>query len=286
MMGKKFKGIGCPCVTPFDEDENLDLITLRELIDFLVNNEINALITTSFTGEAYSLTDEEYHQIIDTVVDQVNEAVPIYVTLPTESTKRLFSIAEYAIKAGVDGFVLSPPLIPTFTESELVSHYEYLSSKIDHNILFVNDPDRCGIDLSVELIKKISKVSNIVGMIELSSDFKKISQISSEVKDDFLVYTGRGLLFPQALTEGGVEGAIVPIANIVPNLLVELYESFRVDMKERFEELQTKLIPLNIGLKLGSYPATIKACLNLLGVFVGDPRRPLHALHENDLEKL
>ncbi len=285
-MGKKFKGIGCPCVTPFNQDESLDLIGLRELIDFLINSEINAIIPTGSSGEHYSLSDEEYHQVIDTVLDQVNGAVPVYIGLPSESKIRLLEIAKYATDAGADGFVVYPPKIPTLSAQELISHYESISKNITNFTLFVNNPDGCGIDLPVESIRRISKFAHTVGMVELSSDFKKISQISSEVSDDFRVYTGRGLLFPQALKEGGVEGAIIPSANVVPNLHVELYEAFNVEMKERFEEIQTKLLPLEIGLKLGSFPSAIKASLNLLGVNVGNPRKPLFPLSDSDLEKL
>ncbi|NHJ32857.1 MAG: dihydrodipicolinate synthase family protein [Asgard group archaeon] len=285
-MGKKFKGIGCPCVTPFDEEEALDLTKLREFIDFLINSEINAIIPASNCGESYTLTDIEYHQLIDTVIDQVNNAVPIYVGLPTESITHILSIAKYATEAGVDGLVLYPPRIPVLTVQELVKHIELVSSKVDNNLLFVNDPDHCKLDLSIELISKISKFNNIVGLVELSSVFKKIPQISAQVSDGFLVYTGRGLLVPQAIKEGGVEGAIVPSANVVPNLLCELYEAYNVEVKDRFEELQTKLIPLEIGLKLGSFPAAIKASLNMLGVNVGNPRSPISALSEGDLEKL
>jgi len=285
-MGKKFKGIGCPCVTPFDEEEELDLTKLRELIDFLINNEINAIIPASNCGESYSLTDTEYHQLIDTVIDQVNNAVPIYVGLPTESKTHILSVAKYATDAGADGLVLYPPRIPNLTIQELVKHFELISSKVDNNLLVVNDPDHCNLDLSVELIAKISKFSNVVGLIELSNDFKKIPKISSQVSDGFLVYTGRGLLVPQAIKEGGVEGAIVPSANVVPNLLSELYEAYNVEVKDRFEEIQAKLIPLEIGLKLGSFPAAIKAGLNMLGVNVGKPRNPISSLSEGDLEKL
>ncbi len=285
-MGKKFKGIGCPCVTPFNQDESLDLIGLRELIDFLINCEINAIIPAGRSGESYSLSDEEYHQVIDTVIDQVNGAVPVYIGLPSESITRLLEIAKYATDAGADGFVVYPPKIPTLSAHELISHYEAISKNVTNYTLFVNNPDRNSIDLSVESIKKISKFDHTVGIVELSSDFKKISQISSEVSADFRVYTGRGLLFPQALKEGGVEGAIIPSANVVPNLLVELYEAFNVEMKERFEEIQTKLLPLEIGLKLGSFPAAIKASLNLLGVNIGNPRKPIFPLLGRDLEKL
>lgn len=285
-MGKKFKGIGCPCVTPFDEEDSLDLTSLRELVDFLINSEINAIIPASNCGESYSLSDTEYHQLIDTVIDQVNNAVPIYVGLPTESNNHILSIAKYATDAGVDGLVLYPPRIPSLTMQELVKHFEFISSKVDSNLLVVNDPDQCKLDLSVELISKISKFNNVVGLLELSSDFKKIPKISAQVSDGFLVYTGRGLLVPQAIKEGGVEGAIVPSANVVPNLLCELYEAYNVEVKDRFEEIQTNLIPLEIGLKLGSFPAAIKAGLNMLGVNVGNPRSPISSLSEGDLEKL
>ncbi|MHA1122901.1 MAG: dihydrodipicolinate synthase family protein [Candidatus Heimdallarchaeota archaeon] len=285
-MGKKFKGIGCPCVTPFDKEEALDLAKLRELVDFLINSEINAIIPASNCGESYSLTDTEYHQLIDTVIDQVNNDVPIYVGLPTESNTHILSIAKYATEAGVDGLVLYPPRIPSLTIQELVKHFEFISSKVDSNLLVVNDPNHCKHDLSVELISKISKFDNVVGLVELSSDFKKISQISAQVSDGFLVYTGRGLLVPQAIKESGVEGAIVPSANVVPNLLCELYEAYNAEVKDRFEEIQTMLIPLEIGLKLGSFPTAIKASLNMLGVSVGNPRSPISTLSEGDLEKL
>ncbi|MHA1739663.1 MAG: dihydrodipicolinate synthase family protein [Candidatus Heimdallarchaeota archaeon] len=285
-MPKKFKGIGCPCVTPFNEDGTIDITSLRELVDYLINSEINAIIPTASCGESYTLSDEEYHLIIDTVVDQVNNAVPVYVGMPSESPNRLLKIADYATKAGADGVVIYPPKIPTLTSNELVAHYQDVCSKIEKNVLIVNDPDNCGVDLSVKLISKIAKFSHVVGIIELSSNFKKISEISSAVSTDFLVYTGRGLLVPQAIIEGGVEGAIVSSANVVPNLLVELYESYTVELNDRFMEIKDKLLPLEIGLKLGTFPAAIKASLNLLGVEVGNPRKPVSPLSEGDVEKL
>jgi len=285
-MPKKFKGIGCPCVTPFNEDGSIDLTSLRELVDFLINNEINAIIPTSSSGESYTLSDDEYHLIIDTVVDQVNNAVSVYVGLPSESPNRLLEIANYAAGAGADGVVIFPPTIPSLTANELVAHYQDVCSKIEKNVLIVNDPENCGIDLSVELISKIAKFDHVVGLIELSSNFKKIPEISSTVSTDFLVFTGRGLLLPQAILEGKVEGAIVPSANVVPNLLVELYETYNVELKDRFMEIKDKLLPLEIGLKLGTFPAAIKASLNLLGVEVGIPRKPVTPLSESDLEKL
>lgn len=285
-MPKKFKGIGCPIVTPFSEDGTIDVTSLRELVDFLINSEINAIIPTASCSESYTLSDDEYQLIIDTVIDQVNNAVPVYVGLPSESPNRLLKIADYATKAGADGVVIFPPKIPTLTSLELVTHYQDVCSKIVKNVLIVNDPDNCGIDLSVDLIGKIAKFNHVVGLIELSSNFKKIPEISSTVSTDFLVYTGRGLLVPQAIIEGGVEGAIVSSANIVPNLLVELYESYNVELNDRFIEIKDKLLPLEIGLKLGTFPAAIKAGLNLLGVDVGIPRKPVSPLSEGDLEKL
>lgn len=286
-MGKKFRGIGCPCLTPFNADESLDLIHLRELVDFQINNEIHAIMPASSCGESYALRDEEYREIIDAVIDQVNEAIPVYMGLPSESTLRSVDVARYSTDAGADGLVISPPRISSLSEGELLYHFEYISSKIDNNILVVNDPDQSGIDLSVDTITNISKASNnIVGIIERSSDFNKLTQITAAVDDDFYVFAGRGLLVPQAINKGGADGAIVPSANIVPNLLVELYEAHKVEMKERFEEIQAKMIPLEIGLKLGTFPAAIKACLNLLGIQVGVPRMPVSPLPEKDIEKL
>ncbi|MCF2142306.1 MAG: dihydrodipicolinate synthase family protein [Candidatus Heimdallarchaeota archaeon] len=285
-MAKKFKGIGCPCVTPFHSDETLDLTALRELVDYLINNEIHAILPTAHGSESYSLNDEEFHQVIDTVVDQVNGVVPVFIGLPTDNTRRILEIASYATDSGADGLVLYPPHIPQLNISELISHIEHVVSHVDNSFLIVNDPDSCKIDLPTELIAKLSKLSNVVGLIEMSNEFKKLLDISASVRDDFRVYAGRGLLVPQAIQEGKVEGAIVPSANVVPSLLVELYEALNVEMKGRFEELQTKLIPLEIGFKLGSFPAAIKAGLNLQGVNVGIPRRPVLPLSEADLERL
>lgn len=285
-MPKKFRGIGCPCVTPFTEENTIDLTRFRELIDFLINSEINAIIAAGCSGESYSLTDEEYIQVIDTTIDQVNKAVPVYIGLPTDNNQRILTIANYATSSGADGLILYPPRIPSLTQLELINHFEDISSNIDNNFLIVNDPDTSRIDLPINSLEKISKIDNVVGLIEISNDFKKITQISTKVSNDFLVYTGRGLLVPQAIKEGGVEGAIIPSANVVPNLLVELYEAFNVEMMDRFEELQTKLIPLEIGLKLRSFPVTIKACLNLLGLNVGIPRKPHLPIDEGNLEKL
>ncbi len=285
-MPKKFRGIGCPCITPFSEENTFDITRFRELIDFLINSEINAIIAAGCSGESHSLSDDEYIHVIDTAIDQVNKAVPVYIGLPADNNQRILTIGNYATSSGADGLVLYPPRIPSLTQSELIHHFEDISSNINNNFLIVNDPDTSRIDLPIESLEKLSKIDNIVGLIEISNDFKKITQFSSIVSSDFHVYTGRGLLVPQAIKEGGVEGAIIPSANVVPNLLVELYEAFNVEMMDRFEELQTKLIPLEIGLKLRSFPVTIKACLNLLGLNMGSPRKPYLPIDEGNLEKL
>ncbi|MBD3192901.1 MAG: hypothetical protein GF308_19835 [Candidatus Heimdallarchaeota archaeon] len=285
-MAKKFKGIGCPCVTPFTKDGLLDLIHLRELVDYLINNEVKAILPASRCGEAYSLTISEYREIIDTVIDQVNAAVPVYVGLPPDCFAQTVDIANYATDVGADGFLISSPRLPTLSEQEVEAYFSSISSKIDNNLLVLNDPDYTSVDLSVDLLLKLTDLSNIVGVVECSSDFNKLSAIRSKIDDDFAVFAGRGLFVPQALTKAQATGAIVPSANIVPDLLGELYEAHNLDMKDRFDELQTKMIPLEIGLKLGTSPVAIKACLNLLGIQVGLPRCPILPLPEKDLEKL
>jgi 4-hydroxy-tetrahydrodipicolinate synthase len=285
-MPKKFRGIGCPCVTPFTNEDTVDLTRFRELIDFLINSEINAIIAASCCGESYSLTDDEYLQVIDTAIDQVNKDVPVFIGLPTENNQRILTVANYATSAGADGLVLYPPRVPGLTQSEIIEHIEYVSQNVNNHLLFVNDPDTSRIDLPVKDVVKISKFDNIIGFIELSNDFKKIPEICKKVSNDFFVYTGRGLLAPQAIKEGGVEGAIVPSANVVPNLLVELYEALNVELIDRFDELQNKLRPLEIGLKLRAYPVSVKACLNLLGLNVGLPRKPYLPIDEINLDKL
>jgi 4-hydroxy-tetrahydrodipicolinate synthase len=285
-MGKKFKGIGCPCVTPFHEDGSFAPIHFRELIDFLINNEIDAIIPGTVYGEEYSLSEEEFHQVIDVAIDQVNNEVPVYIALPTDSVNYMLRIISYVKDAGVDGIVAYPPHIPFLSEHELIGHFEFISQQFGDNVIIVNDPIRSNIDLSITILEELSKTSNIVGIIELSGDPAKVGQLSSKTRDQFRIYTGRDLLVPQAISEERVDGAVIATANVIPHLLVELFEAYSVRIEERFEEIRKKIIPLSMGLQIGSSPAAMKAALNLLGIKAGYPRRPLGPLLEVEQEKL
>jgi 4-hydroxy-tetrahydrodipicolinate synthase len=284
-MVLKPKGIIPPIITPLDKDENVDKKAIFKVVNYLIKGGVHGLFPLGSTGEWYGLSFDQKREVIEAVIEANNKRVPIYAGTGAITTKETISLTKMATDIGVDALSVSTPVFIALNDQELYNHYQAIASSTDLPIILYNNPGRTGINLSVDLVAKLSKIDNIVGIKDSSGDMTQGAEYIRRTDDNFAVLAGRDTLIYGFLAYGG-KGAIAATANIVPQIVVKIYEEYQKGNYKEALKAQFCLSPLRLAFSLGSFPVVMKEGLNLLGIEVGSTLKPVEPLTEEARERL
>jgi len=279
------KGIIPPMITPLDKDENVDKKGIKRVVNYLIEGGVHGLFSLGSTGEWYGLDFNQKREILETVMEVTNKRLPVYAGTGAITTKETLLLTKLATEIGVDALSVITPVFITPNDRELFNHYQQVASSTDLPILLYNNPGRTGINLSIDLVVKLSKIDNIVGIKDSSGDMTQGSEYIRRTDDDFSVLAGRDTLIYGFLAYGA-KGAIAATANIVPQIVVRIYEEYQKGNLQAALKAQFQLAPLRMAFGLGSFPVVMKEGLNLLGIEVGSTLKPVEPLSEEARGKL
>jgi len=279
------KGIIPAMVTPFNKKGEVNETVLRKLVDYLIEGGVHGLFPVGSQGEFYALEKEEKKKVVEIVLDQAKGKVPVYAGTGAITTKEAITLTKMAENIGVDAVSVITPFFISPTQDELYEHYLAIAKSTHLPVLLYNNPGRTGVNLSADLVARLSKVDNIVGIKDSSGDLTLTSEYIRKTDDDFSVLAGRDTLIYGTLLYGG-KGAIAATANVAPKLVVEIYEAYVKGDIKKARETQAKLAPLRLAFRLGSFPVVVKDALKLIGMDVGPARGPIKSLNENKKREL
>jgi len=279
------KGIIPPMITPLDKDKNVDKKGIKRVVNYLIEGGVHGLFSLGSTGEWYGLDFNQKREILETVMEVTNKRLPVYAGTGAITTKETLLLTKLATEIGVDALSVITPVFITPNDRELFNHYQQVASSTDLPILLYNNPGRTGINLSIDLVVKLSKIDNIVGIKDSSGDMTQGSEYIRRTDDDFSVLAGRDTLIYGFLAYGA-KGAIAATANIVPQIVVRIYEEYQKGNLQAALKAQFQLAPLRMAFGLGSFPVVMKEGLNLLGIEVGSTLKPVEPLSEEARGKL
>ncbi|OFW46747.1 MAG: 4-hydroxy-tetrahydrodipicolinate synthase [Actinobacteria bacterium RBG_13_35_12] len=279
------KGIIPPIVTPLDENENVNKKVISRMVNYLIKGGVHGLFPLGSTGEGYGLSFSQKKEIIETVVETTNKRVPVYAGTGAITTKEAIRLTRLASDIGVDAVSVVTPFFIKPNEIELYNHYQSIASSTSLPIILYNNPGLTGINLSVDLVVKLSQIDNIVGIKDSSGDMAQAAEYIRRTGDDFAVLAGRDILIYGFLAYGG-KGAVASTANIVPQIVVKIYEEYQKGNYAEALKAQFQLAPLRVAFNLGSFPVIMKEGLKLLGIDVGYTLKPIEPLTEEAREKL
>lgn len=279
------RGIIPAMVTPFDRQGKVSEDGLRELVDYLMEGGVHGLFPVGSQGEFYALEREEKKKIIEVVLDQAKGKVPIYAGTGAITTKEAITLTKMAEDIGVDAVSIITPFFISPTQNELYEHYFAIAKSTNLPILLYNNPGRSGVSLSADLVVRLSKVDNIVGIKDSSGDMTLTAEYIRRTSNDFSVLAGRDTLIYGTLLYGG-KGAIAATANVAPKLVVEIYEAYVRGDIEQAKKAQAELAPLRLAFNLGSFPVVIKDALEFMGIEAGTTRAPIKSLNKDKQEML
>jgi 4-hydroxy-2-oxoglutarate aldolase len=281
-------GIYPPLPTFFDEQEELDLVTLRRHIQRLAGTGIAGYVVMGTNGEAVHLTSEERAQIIETARDVVGENTPLLAGCGEQSTRTTIANCQQAALSGADIALVLPPFYfkGRMDSHALIAHYRAVADNSPLPVVIYNMPASTGgLDLDATTICTLAEHHNIIGVKDSAGNMVKLAQIYSETPSRFRVYAGSaGYLLP-ALVVGAV-GAVAALANVFPREVCRLHELFIAGKLEEARLLQARLVPANTAVTATFSVPGLKAALELTAGYGGRPRSPLLPLTEHERKLL
>ncbi len=280
-----FEGSFVALVTPFKDDESLDEVKLKELIEFQIDGGTHGIVPCGTTGESPSLSEEEHDRVIELTVETVNGRVPIIAGTGSNSTTRTLRATEHAKAAGADAALIVTPYYNKPNQQGLYAHYMKIADSVDIPIVIYNVPGRCGTDILSETVAQLAEHPNIVGLKEATGELKRSSELVSMCPDDFVVLSGDDINTLPILSVGG-KGVISVVANVDPADIAATCNAFKAGDIELARKLHYKTMQLAVDLFIETNPIPAKAALMLMGKLNGRLRLPLAPLTPANQETL
>jgi 4-hydroxy-tetrahydrodipicolinate synthase len=269
-------------VTPFDQNGEIDFNATRNLINYLIANGTDGLVVAGTTGESPTLMTEEKVELFKFVVEVVNGRVPVIAGTGSNNTRASISLTNLAEKAGVDGIMLVVPYYNKPSQEGLYQHFKAIAESTSLPVMLYNIPGRSVVNMSVETVARLAKISNIVSIKDASGNLDAMTQIISQTPEDFSLYSGDDGLTLPVLSIGGA-GVISVASHIIGNEMQAMIENFKNEKLQEAAQAHRILLPVIKELFAAPSPSPVKAALNLNGIPVGGVRLPMVPL--NDEEK-
>lgn len=279
-----FKGAGTAIATPFDEN-GVNVKEFKRLIEFQIEEGIDAIIVCGTTGESSTMTKEEKIAAIECAVKTSNGRVPIIAGTGSNNTAQAIEMSKIAEGLGVDGLLLVTPYYNKTTQKGLIAHYTAIAKEVSLPIVLYSVPSRTGVNIAPETCLELSKIDNIVAIKEASGDLSQIAKIAHLCGENLHIYSGNDDQIVPILSLGGL-GVISVLSNVKPKLTHDIVQNFLDGNVKEATKLQLDSIPLINTLFAEVNPIPVKAALNIIGYDFGEPRLPLIPASDGVKEKL
>ncbi|MCM3213839.1 4-hydroxy-tetrahydrodipicolinate synthase [Niallia taxi] len=280
----QLKGIIPAMLTPLTTEQKVNESVTRQLTNHLLDSGVHGLFILGTNGEFHLLNTEEKLGFARTVIEETKGRVPVIVGTGGNSTEETIDLSQKMEQLGADALSLITPFFISPTQEEMEVHFKKVAESISLPVLLYNIPARTGVNLEPETVARLAKVPNIIGIKDSSGSFDNIENYIKATKDeDFSVFAGTDSLILQTLQAGG-KGAVAATANMVPDVVVAIYDSWLDGNIEAAEENQVKLQPLRDTFKYGTLPSVLKKAVELYSVPVGPPKMPVSEISGEALE--
>ncbi|WKA54386.1 4-hydroxy-tetrahydrodipicolinate synthase [Planococcus shixiaomingii] len=272
-------------VTPFDASGEIDFQATKALVEHLISNGSDGLVVAGTTGESPTLTSEEKVELFKFVVATVDGRVPVIAGTGSNNTRASIALTKQAEAAGVDGIMLVAPYYNKPSQEGMYQHFQAIAAATSLPVMLYNIPGRSVVNMSVELIIRLSAIDNIVSVKEASGDLDAMAAIIEGTPDTFSLYSGDDGLTLPVLAIGG-QGIVSVASHVIGNEMQEMISNFNQGETAAAAAAHRQLLPVMKALFAAPNPTPVKTALNLTGISVGGVRLPMIPLTAEQTEAL
>ncbi len=280
------KGIMPPITTPFENDE-IAFNKLGENISKWNKTKLSGYVVFGSNGESVFLTRNEKLKLIEFVKKNKSDDKKLIAGTGSDSIKETISLSIEAANLGADAALI---LTPSFYKSQMkheafIKYFSTIADSISIPLIIYNVPKFTGVSIEPETVAKLSEHQNIIGIKNSEENIANLTEIIHLTSSNFLTFVGTASILYPGLS-AGASGGILALANIAPNECIKIFEDVNQGRLEEAKKLQMNLISLNKAVTSKYGVSGLKAAMDLLGYFGGEPRLPLTSLTKLEREDL
>ncbi len=268
-----FEGTATALITPFTRGK-VDYSALSKLLDFQLDNGVNAVVVLGTTGEPATMTQEEKDAVVRLAVKKLGGKIPVIVGAGANSTQSAVENVRHAERLGADGVLVVTPYYNKCTQAGLVRHYTAVAKATKLQVICYNVPSRTGVNLLPETFAKLADIDNIIGIKEASGNIAQISKLARLVKDKAVIYSGDDGITVPVMSLGG-KGVISVASNVIPRYVSTMTAAYLEGKFDKARDMQLDMLPLVDALFAEVNPIPVKKACELVGIATGEVRLPL-----------
>ena len=279
-----FRGIATALITPLTAD-GIDYAQFGKLIDWQIDQGINALVICGTTGESSTLSDAEHRRAIAFACERVNGRVPVIAGTGSNETAYAVELTKSACADGADAVLVVTPYYNKTTQNGLVAMYNTIADASTKPVILYNVPSRTGIGIQPETYVKLAQHPNIAAIKEANSDISKIVETFALVGDQLDIYSGNDDQIVPLMALGG-KGVISVLSNVAPQ---ETHDLTQLCLENRYPEaakMQFAYHDLIDALFCEVNPIPVKTAAALMGICGQTLRLPLTQMEEANRSRL
>jgi 4-hydroxy-2-oxoglutarate aldolase len=280
-------GVFPPIPTPFDPAGDVDYGALVANLERWNRHDLRGYVVLGSNGEGVYLAEEEKARVWAAARGAIPREKLLIAGTGCESTRQTIQLTRRAADAGADAALVVTPHYygPMMTSDSLVQHCQAVADASSIPILIYNVPKFTNVNMTAAAVARAADHPNIVGIKDTSGNITQLADTVRQTRSDFQVLAGSASFFFPGLAVGAV-GGILALANIAPDMALDLYRLFEQGRWDEAAKLQQRMIPVNAAVTARFGIAGLKAALDMLGYRGGPVRSPLLALAEDEVQTL
>ncbi len=279
-----FRGVATALITPLNES-GVDYETFGRLIDWQIEQGINAIVIAGTTGEGSTLTDEEHKECIRFSVERAAGRVPIIAGTGSNDTAYAIELSRYACEVGADALLVVTPYYNKATQNGLIAMYTAIADASTKPVILYNVPSRTGVSIEPATYAALAAHPNIAAIKEANGNISKIVETASLVGGKLDIYSGNDDQVVPILSMGGM-GVISVLSNIMPAQTVAMCDKWFAGDIAGAAAMQCELLPIINALFSEVNPIPVKAAMAAMGWGENYLRLPLTPMEDAHWQKL
>ena len=276
--GPIFRGAATALITPLDE-RGIDFDRLGRLIDWQIDEGIDALVICGTTGEASTLTDKEHRDAIAYAVERTNGRVPVIAGTGSNDTAYAIELTRFACEAGADACLVVTPYYNKATQNGLIAMYSAIADASTKPLILYNVPSRTGTAIQPATYVKLAQHPNIAAIKEANSNISAIVETKALAGDQLDIYSGNDDEIVPILSMGGL-GVISVLSNLLPKETSRLCHKFFEGDVAGAAAMQCQYLKLIRALFSEVNPIPVKAAMAAMGFCEDYLRLPLTPMED------
>lgn len=279
-----FKGVCTALITPFDKGK-VDFDSLGRLIDFQIENDVDALLVCGTTGEPCTMTELEKMSVIQFAKERIGGRVPLVVGTGGNNTAEVVNFIGKIQDMDISALLCVTPYYNKTTQNGLVRHYGAIAESTFLPVIIYNVPSRTGVNVQPKTLKLLAEKENIVAIKEASGNVAQAVEMMSLCGDKIDLYSGNDDINVPLFSIGGI-GTISVLSNIMPAETVRMVHKYMEGDVHSAANMQKRLMPIIKCLFSEVNPIPVKTAASLMGLCSDELRLPLTGMGDENKRAL